>query len=556
MNGSNLISTTGPLVLGTADVTSSADVSCRYRNGYLTPQRYNLISCAQCYIYIYSTLSASFNLTSFELETGPKSAYLLGTTMVPELNNTAQVCGSLHEPSTCEHWVTCCSKAIDCCQEQLKAGPRPSQVSGQPVCPRTWDGFSCWTDTPAGQQLTITCPSYVPGVFDGEQAYKTCLPNGTWYRLPGTVHEWTDYSQCTNFERFQDFLVASVAGNVITLTLLLPACFIFLYFKQLRQQHRIRLHVCLMVSSGLSSAFTLLWELVVFQDRIVNHNESSIMKGNSVGCRLLYVLYRYTLLMPFAWMFIEGFHLHRLLVRAFSVPKSLAPYYVTGFGLTWLPILVYAIIKGTHEQYNHTCWVYMAGPYEWIIYTPIAVFLLANLIFMIRIVYIMVNQLEPHPNEPGMFRRAVKAIWVLMPLFGVQYILLVYKPDGSTHDEGHALELVYKVVNSLQGAFIAIVCCYLNREVQGYLSTFCSRCIGRTGLRRDFTTRSITMTTQYASDVTRKKSTNGEGDTSQMIPLQPVNNHESTKGGKANGDYPLMAGHIEDDELNSYKHVS
>ncbi|CAL1547393.1 unnamed protein product [Lymnaea stagnalis] len=123
--------------------------------------------------------------------------------------------------------------------------------------------------------------------------------------------------------------------------------------RQLRQQHRIRLHICLMLSSFMTSVSMLAWDLFIFQDRLATaEKDNAVINKNGVGCRILQLLTRYTQLAAFMWMFIEGFHLHRLLVHAFSVPKTLVPYYVFGFGMPIIPIIVYAAIRGTDDELN------------------------------------------------------------------------------------------------------------------------------------------------------------------------------------------------------------
>ena len=46
---------------------------------------------------------------------------------------------------------------------------------------------------------------------------------------------------------------------------------------------------------------------------------------------MLHALTRYAWTTNFMWMFLEGFHLYRLMVHAFAVPRSLLGYYIGGF---------------------------------------------------------------------------------------------------------------------------------------------------------------------------------------------------------------------------------
>ena len=66
---------------------------------------------------------------------------------------------------------------------------------------------------------------------------------------------------------------------------------------------------------------------------------------------------------------------------------------------------------------------------------------------------------------PISFRKAVKATVVLLPLFGLHWLLTLYRPQN-----GHCIWLTcYKYLNvaldGLQGLMVAIAFCYRNGEV-------------------------------------------------------------------------------------------
>ena len=69
---------------------------------------------------------------------------------------TDLVCAGLNLDE-CERWKSCSEHALDCCERQIRMrGPiKPGH------CPRQWDGYSCWDDTPAGSTVTIKCPAYI-----------------------------------------------------------------------------------------------------------------------------------------------------------------------------------------------------------------------------------------------------------------------------------------------------------------------------------------------------------------------------------------------------------
>ena len=68
------------------------------------------------------------------------------------------------------------------------------------------------------------------------------------------------------------------------------------------------------------------------------------------------------------------------------------------------------------------------GWVEWITYLPGLFCIAANLFFFLNIFYILLTKLRaPHANEPTNFRKAVRACSVLVPLFGLQWLLTFYR---------------------------------------------------------------------------------------------------------------------------------
>ena len=54
--------------------------------------------------------------------------------------------------------------------------------------------------------------------------------------------------------------------------------------------------------------------------------------------------------------------------------------------------------------------------------------ILANACFFVNIFRILVTKLRaPHANEPAHFRKAVRATVVLLPLFGLHWLLTLYR---------------------------------------------------------------------------------------------------------------------------------
>ncbi|KFM70045.1 hypothetical protein X975_26318, partial [Stegodyphus mimosarum] len=55
------------------------------------------------------------------------------------------------------------AEAFENCLETVLAAPKIDSSNGELFCPRTFDGWGCWNDTPAGKTAYIPCPSFITG---------------------------------------------------------------------------------------------------------------------------------------------------------------------------------------------------------------------------------------------------------------------------------------------------------------------------------------------------------------------------------------------------------
>lgn len=65
-----------------------------------------------------------------------------------------------------------------------------------------------------------------------------------------------------------------------------------------------------------------------------------------------------------------------------------------------------------------------------------AVPLQVNLFFLLNIVRVLITKLKvTHQAESSLYMKAVRATLILVPLLGIQYVLLPYKPEGRVSSE-------------------------------------------------------------------------------------------------------------------------
>ncbi|CAI9727968.1 calcitonin gene-related peptide type 1 receptor-like isoform X1 [Octopus vulgaris] len=147
-------------------------------------------------------------------------------------------------------------------------------------------------------------------------------------------------------------------------------------------------------------------------------------------------------------------------------------------------------------MFNKLCWSNDIGRYEWILYTPNLLCLIGNLIFFIYILMVLITQLQTHPNEPSSYRRALKATFVLIPLFGLQLVFIINRPD-STSSYVYTYENISEIIIKSQGAFVALIFCFLNGEVHTYIKNTCQRLKDSSLRQHD---ANYSFTTQFTTD--------------------------------------------------------
>uniref|UniRef100_A0A3Q3IFU0 Calcitonin gene-related peptide type 1 receptor n=1 Tax=Monopterus albus TaxID=43700 RepID=A0A3Q3IFU0_MONAL len=336
------------------------------------------------------------------------------------------------------------------------------------VCNRTWDGWLCWDETEAGLTTEQRCPDYFKD-FDpyGEfviSVTSICTETGDWGRHPLSNRTWTNFTNCqantthhgtAAMTRF--YLV--MIGHGLSLVSLIISLGIFFHFKSLSCQ-RITLHKNLFLSFVLNSIITVVWLTTVVQ-------KQGHMYNDSASCKLLMFLHLYLLSCNYFWMLCEGIYLHTLIVVAvFAEKQHLMWYYLLGWGFPLVPAVIHSIAH--HCYHNDRCWVSINTSLLYIIHGPICAALVVNLFFLLNIVRVLITKLRvTHQAESSLYMRAVRATLILIPLLGIQFVLLPYKPQNPW-----VLEIYLYIMDILihyQGLLVSTIFCFFNGEVQSVL---------------------------------------------------------------------------------------
>ncbi|MEQ2277273.1 hypothetical protein XENORESO_000343 [Xenotaenia resolanae] len=348
---------------------------------------------------------------------------------------------------------------FQCFQRIVTESHRKMKTVG-PVCNTTWDGWLCWEDTEPGVKEQ-SCPDYWHDFDPQAMAVKVCTESGEWGRHPESNRMWTDFNSCkhnvttwTSAAMTHFYLV--MIGHGLSLISLLISLGIFFYFKTLSCE-RITLHKNLFLSFVLNSVITVTWFCV--------NKENSLSSQGS--CKLLAFIQMYTMSCNYFWMLCEGIYLHTLIVVAvFAEKQHLMWYYLLGWGFPLVPAVIYSIARTCY--YNDKCWFSSATSLLYIIHGPICAALVVNFFFLLNIIRVIITKLRvTHQAESSLYMRAVRATLILIPLLGIQYVLLSYKP----HDHW-IYEIYLYIMNILmhyQGLLVSTIFCFFNGEVQTVL---------------------------------------------------------------------------------------
>lgn len=354
-----------------------------------------------------------------------------------------------------------------CFQRMLKQAQRQAKPAGL-VCNMTWDAWLCWEETEAGVTAEQNCPEHY-GDFDSNAfATKVCSDEGQWWSHPESNRTWTNFTNCkantTHIEGHAKLQAAMthfylvMIGHGLSLISLLVSLAIFFHFKSLSCQ-RITLHKNLFISCVLNSIVTVVFLTTVF------YKEGHY--NDSVGCKLLMFVHLYLLSCNYFWMLCEGIYLHTLIVVAvFAEKQHLVWYYLLGWGFPLIPAVIHSIARRCY--YNDKCWVSSDTSLLYIIHGPVCAALVVNFFFLLNIVRVLITKLRvTHQAESSLYMRAVRATLILIPLLGIQFVLLPYKPQ-----EPHMAEVylyVMEILMHYQGLLVSTIFCFFNGEVQNVL---------------------------------------------------------------------------------------
>lgn len=356
-------------------------------------------------------------------------------------------------------------------------------------CPSVFDGLICWPATNAGTISKIQCPSYVHGFNTAGYAVKECLPNGEWFKHPILNTTFTNFTGCIPTgnepvqyhptieelmtEHMDSIQILYRVGYGISLTFLVVAVFIMTMLSKLRCQRNI-IHVNLFLSFIFRCIICFIKDEYVIPEDETDIMEESIRQITSSNvsfwCKFVHVLFFYFLVASYMWIFVEGIYLHTLIIITtfHNLSRRLfRSLIIFGWVSPVFCVLPWVIVRATYD--DTLCWNIHSSKngYFWILQGPVIATLLINFFLFVNIIRVLFVKLSAsNTRDPKRYRKLAKATLVLIPLFGVYYIIFMTIPvclDPYFEIVWMYTELTF---SSFQGFIVSMLFCFLNNEVR------------------------------------------------------------------------------------------
>uniref|UniRef100_A0A8C0HTZ0 Adhesion G protein-coupled receptor E1 n=1 Tax=Balaenoptera musculus TaxID=9771 RepID=A0A8C0HTZ0_BALMU len=249
--------------------------------------------------------------------------------------------------------------------------------------------------------------------------------------------------------------IISHVGMIISLVCLTMAIITFLLCRTIRN-HNTYLHLHLCVCLFLAKILFL----------------TGVDKtGNQVGCAIIAGFLHYLFLACFFWMLVEAVMLFLMarnlkVVNYFSSRNIKMRYLCAfGYGLPALVVAVSAIIQPQGYGIYNRCWLNTETGFIWSFLGPVCTIIVINSILLTGTLWILRQRLSSVSAEVSKLKdtrlltfKAFAQIFIL----GCSWVLGIFQIGPMAN----IMAYLFTIINSLQGAFIFLIHCLLNRQVR------------------------------------------------------------------------------------------
>ncbi|KAK3569555.1 hypothetical protein QTP86_034830 [Hemibagrus guttatus] len=326
-------------------------------------------------------------------------------------------------------------------------------------CSALWDDVNCWPRAEIGAVISQQCPKLLK--VKGN-VRRNCTENGWSDPFPpymlacgsmnGVVHQPSDMMLASP-KYFMGVKIMYSVGYSISVISLAIAFMLLCVFRKLHCTRNF-IHMQLFLSFILRAVFIFIRDAALLKSQDYYHCEY-----HPIGCKVALIFSNYGILANYSWLLVEGHYLHSLIHLSLHSPRKRLHWYIS-FGWS-MSLSLSLCLLCTHKTYTLELLTVFKR-------REVNSFTM-NLLFFLRIIQTIVSKMRAPDtigNEFKQHKKLAKSTLLLVSLFGVQYALFTFFPDGVstlTFQIWNAIELT---LASTQGFIVALLYCFLNGEVQ------------------------------------------------------------------------------------------
>ncbi|XP_051910584.1 vasoactive intestinal polypeptide receptor 2-like [Hippocampus zosterae] len=340
-------------------------------------------------------------------------------------------------------------------------------------CVGEWDNASCWRSAAVGEVVTQPCPVPLQHLFGKKgNLSRKCTQQG-WsdvYPVIAAACSSNDTDQPNELVFYKVVMGLSTLGHSLSLLSLLSSTVIIAFIRRLHCM-RNYIHINLFASFMLRGVAVLTKDLLLFSNEEEAETLDCSVQPSLVGCKSSLVFLNYSIMANFFWLLVEALYLHTLLLVVHARYARLAVYLLIGWGIPCVFTVAWILCR-LHLD-DTWCWERNDNPVpsrvlDW----PILACVVVNFILFISIIRILVQKLrctDVGGNEQSQYKRLAKSTLLLIPLFGINYVVFVHLMEPSDKTMRRVKIFFELGLGSFQGFIVAVLYCFLNCEVQSEL---------------------------------------------------------------------------------------
>uniref|UniRef100_A0A8C8A2Z2 Si:ch1073-186i23.1 n=1 Tax=Oryzias sinensis TaxID=183150 RepID=A0A8C8A2Z2_9TELE len=239
-------------------------------------------------------------------------------------------------------------------------------------------------------------------------------------------------------------------GIAVSLVCLAISLFTFCFFRGL-QSDRNTIHINLCINLFIGELLFLVG---------VNMTEAELL------CSIIAGVLHFCFLAAFTWMCLEGVQLYLMLIEVFESEGSRIKYYYSfGYLIPAVVVGVSAAIDYQSYGTERVCWLRTDNHFIWSFIGPVALIIFVNVIFLVVTMYRMVKHstsMKPDSSKLGGIRSWVLGAFALLCLLGLTWSFGLF----FLNDSSIVMAYLFTIFNTLQGMFIFIFHCLLQKKVR------------------------------------------------------------------------------------------